>query len=158
MEIVGKIIQSLTQLREAQIKKGMFICSIITIISTFLPFYKISIMGESDSMKLLDRPFGMILIIVAVLIFVLSYLNKSLFLSICSIVPFIIYCIVTVQMKSLLTSNGYLVEAIGRSMIHKGSGFYLLLFASIVLLGLGIIYLFVDERNRMLINQIRARR
>lgn len=158
METIDKIIQFIMQLKESQIKKGMLISSGILFLAMLLPFYKMSFMGESESMRLITNPYGIALMILAILIFVFSYLDNNLFLTICSIIPFIVYWIIPIRVKLYLASEGEFMEALGRSLLIKGSGYYLAMLATMVLFGLGIIYLFVDERNRTLMRLLRQKR
>lgn len=150
-------VQSITHLNEIQIRKALLTCSILMIIAALLPFYKVDALIMTLDVNMLKIDYGRTFIIVPILIMLFMYMDRRTPITLCSIVTFIVYCLINLgfnqYVKELIEEDDYF-DIASADMITKGSGFYLLTFSVIVLLSLGIYYYLQDERNRVFLKTV----
>lgn len=147
-------------LDEKQLKIGMIAASILMIVSTILPFYKlapeIAYYADMETISLLkagdEIGDGVILIILAGLIIVFTCINMKKLALICSGLNLLCYCF------SMFTIRQNLQEAqqqLGgyfdiNDLLSKATGYYLMMLSAILLLIASILYFRHNEAPKQI--------
>ena len=110
--------------------------AVLSIIATFLPFITISFFGTTFQKSYFDGD-GKIIVIIAIIAIIFSFLKKKTAVIICAIINLSILIYDTFNITSFAGQNEATNEIVS-SMIIKGPGYYLLYIASIGLVVAGI--------------------
>ena len=110
--------------------------AVLSIIATFLPFITISFFGTTFQKSYFDGD-GKIIVIIAIIAIIFSFLKKKTAVIICAIINLSILIYDTFNITSFAGQNEAANEIVS-SMIIKGPGYYLLYIASIGLVVAGI--------------------
>ena len=106
------------------------VCVVIGL-SVTLPYFSVSGLGLTVSKSLMDGDYGIFVLIVAGVALVLSVLGQYLFTALLGLVSLGLFFL---QNGSVTTNLGKQVDALARSMIQNGYGYYFLLVGSVALI------------------------
>lgn len=111
--------------------KLLCICACLVIgISVVLPYFSVSAFGLTVSKSMMDGGDGIFVLIIAAAALIFSVLGKfvpAVFLGIAS------FGMIFLENNSVTTNLGKEMDALARSMLQKGLGYYFLLVGSIAL-------------------------
>ena len=117
---------------------GMAVAAALLIVAVFLPYASASVLGTSFSASLIDGSDGIFFIAIAIVSIIFTLLNKGLIEMICGVAA----CVLS--LFELVSWNAQVGEL--SDIISKGSGFYLMLIASIAMLVIGILRLIQSRK------------
>ena len=100
-------------------------------LSVTLPYFSVSGLGLTVSKSLMDGSYGIFVLIVAGAALVLSVLGQYLFTALLGLVSLGLFFL---QNGSVTTNLGKEINALARSMIQNGYGFYFLVVGSVALI------------------------
>ena len=100
-------------------------------LSVTLPYFSVSGLGLTVSKSLMDGDYGIFVLIVAGVALVLSVLGQYLFTALLGLASLGLFFL---QNGSVTTNLGKQVDALARSMIQNGYGYYFLLVGSVALI------------------------
>ena len=100
-------------------------------LSVTLPYFSVSGLGLTVSKSLMDGSYGIFVLIVAGAALVLSVLGQYLFTALLGLVSLGLFFL---QNGSVTTNLGKEIDALARSMIQNGYGYYFLVVGSVALI------------------------
>ena len=100
-------------------------------LSVTLPYFSVSGLGLTVSKSLMDGDYGIFVLIVAGAALVLSVLGQYLFTALLGLVSLGLFFL---QNGSVTTNLGKEIDALARSMIQNGYGYYFLVVGSVALI------------------------
>ena len=100
-------------------------------LSVTLPYFSVSGLGLTVSKSLMDGDYGIFVLIVAGAALVLSVLGQYLFTALLGLASLGLFFL---QNGSVTTNLGKEIDALARSMIQNGYGYYFLVVGSVALI------------------------
>ena len=111
-------------------------------LSVTLPYFSVSGLGVTISKSLMDGDYGIFVLIIAGVALVLSMLGQYLFTALLGLLSLGLFFL---QNGSVTTNLGKQVDALARSMIQNGYGYYFLLVGSVALIVFSVLGLAVKK-------------
>ena len=105
-------------------------CLVIAL-SVTLPYFSVSGLGVTVSKSLMDGDYGIFVLIVAGVALVLSVLGQYVFTALLGLVSLGLFFL---QNNSVTTNLGKQADALARSFLQHGYGYYFLLAGSVALM------------------------
>ena len=113
-------------------------------LSVTLPYFSVSGLGLTVSKSLMDGDYGIFVLIVAGIALVLSVLGQYLFTALLGLASLGLFFL---QNGSVTTNLGKEIDALARSMIQNGYGYYFLVVGSVALIVFSVLGLAAKKRK-----------